>query len=100
MSPSRKRYIREFKLEVIRRVQETGRSQAQVAKELGLAQNTLSRWIRQHRDEKAESFPGKGQQTSQAALISRLRRENERLREERDSLKKRRWIQSVGSTQA
>jgi len=35
MSTSRKRYSREFKLEVIRRVQETGRSQAQVAKELG-----------------------------------------------------------------
>ncbi len=31
MSPSRKRYSREFKLEVIRRVQETGRRQALVA---------------------------------------------------------------------
>ncbi len=88
MSPSRKRYNREFKLEVIRRVQETGRSQAQVAKELGLAPNTLSRWMRQFRDEKAESFPGTGKQTTQAALISRLRRENERLRKERDFLKK------------
>ena len=89
MSPSRKRYSREFKLEVIRRVQETGRSQAQVAKELGLAPNTLSRWMRQFRGEKAESFLGTGKQTSQAALISRLRRENERLRKERDFLKKR-----------
>jgi len=88
MSPSRKRYSREFKLEVIRRVQETGRSQAQVAKELGLAPNTLSRWMRQFRDEPADAFPGKGKQTSQAALISRLRRENERLRKERDFLKK------------
>ncbi len=31
MSSSRKRYSREFKLEVIRRVQETDRSQAQVS---------------------------------------------------------------------
>jgi len=88
MSSPRKRYSREFKLEVIRRVQETGRSQAQVAKELGITANTLSRWMRQHRSEKAESFPGTGRQTSQAALISRLRRENDRLRKERDFLKK------------
>ena len=31
MSPPRKRYGREFKFEVVRRVRETGRSQAQVA---------------------------------------------------------------------
>ena len=88
MSSSRKRYSREFKLEVIRRVLATGQSQAQVAKELGITANTLSRWMRQHREEKAEAFPGTGSQTSQAALISRLRRENERLRKERDFLKK------------
>ena len=88
MSSSGKRYSREFKLEVIRRVRETGRTQAQVAKELGIAANTLSRWVRQFGNEKAEAFPGKGSQTSQAALISRLRRENERLRKERDFLKK------------
>jgi len=88
MSPSHKRYSREFKLEVVRRVQVTGQSQAQAAKELGITPNTLSRWMRQFRDEKAEAFPGKGSQTSQAALIARLRRENERLRKERDFLKK------------
>ena len=88
MSSSRKSYSRDFKLEVVRRIQATGQSQAQVAKELGISPNTLSRWMRQYRDEKGESFPGTGHQTSQAALISRLRRENERLRKERDFLKK------------
>ena len=88
MSSSHKRYSREFKLEVVRRVQVTGQRQVEVAKELGIVPNTLSRWMRQFRDEKAEAFPGKGSQTSQAALISRLRQENERLRKERDFLKK------------
>ncbi len=88
MSSSRRRYSREFKLEVIRRVRESGLSQAQVAKDLGISANTLSRWMQQARREKDEAFPGKGNQTSQAALISRLRRENERLRKERDFLKK------------
>ncbi len=89
MSPSQKRYSREFKLEVVRRIQATGQSQAEVARELDISPNTLSRWMRQYRDDKAEAFPGKGSQTSQAALIARLRRENERLRKERDFLKKK-----------
>jgi len=60
MRPSRRRYGRELKLEVVRRVQETGRSQAQVAEELGVSANTLSRWMRQFRSEQAEAFPGNG----------------------------------------
>ena len=88
MSASQKRYSREFKIELVRRIQESGRTQAEVAKELGIAANTVSRWVRQYRREKTEAFPGRGSQTSQNALISRLRRENERLRKERDFLKK------------
>ena len=88
MSSSRRRYSREFKLEVIRRVRDSGQSQAQVAKDLGISANTLSRWIKQQREEKGEAFPGQGHQTSQAAEISRLRRENARLRKERYFLKK------------
>ena len=88
MSVSRRRFSREFKLEVIRRVQETGRTQAQIAEELDISANTICRWIKQFGQDKAESFPGSGSQTSQAALISRLRRENERLRKERNFLKK------------
>jgi transposase len=89
MSGSRRRYSGEFKLEVVRRVQELGRTQAQVAEELGVSANTINRWMKQSRQEKDDAFPGKGRQTSQAALISRLCRENERLRKERDFLKKR-----------
>ncbi len=88
MSPSGRRYGRQFKFEVVRRVQETGRSQAEVAKELGISPNTLSRWMRQFREERDEAFPGKGRQNSKDALIRRLQRENERLRKERDFLKK------------
>ncbi len=88
MSASRRRFSREFKFEVIRRVQETGRTQSQVAEELGVSANTVCRWMKQYSTEKVEAFPGKGHQNSQTALINRLRRENERLRKERDFLKK------------
>lgn len=52
MSSSGKRYSREYKIEVVRRVQ----NQKEVANELGVAPNTFSRWMRQLRDEKAEAF--------------------------------------------
>ena len=88
MSASQKRYSREFKIELVRRIQESGRTQSEVDKELSIAANTVSRWVRQYRSEKNEAFPGRGSQASRNALISRLRRENERLRKERDFLKK------------
>jgi len=64
LSTSNKRYSREFKLEIVRRIQATGQSQAEVARELDVAPNTISRWMSQYREQKAEAFPGKGSQTS------------------------------------
>ncbi len=48
--------------------------------------------MKQYHEEKTEPFPGKGRQNSQAALIGRLRRENERLRKERDFQKNSRVV--------
>ena len=53
MSIPRRRFSRELKMEAIRRVQETGRTQAEVAEELGVSANTLCRWVNQYRVEKA-----------------------------------------------
>ena len=44
----RRTFTREFKLKVIREV-EAGKSQAQVAREYQLTENTISKWRRQHR---------------------------------------------------
>jgi len=52
------------------------------------SQKRYSRWLRRFCDEKAEAFPGRGSQTSQAALIARLRREDLRLRKEWASITK------------
>jgi transposase len=88
MGSSCKRYSREFKVETVRKILETGQSQAEVARELDISANAVCRWKRQYQVEQKEAFPGTGRQTSSAALVSRLRRENERLRQERDFLKK------------
>ena len=83
----RKRYSREFKLEAVRLANESGKPVAEVARELDISVHHLYRW----RDEAAKkgdkTFPGHGKTHSQDEL-TKLRRENILLREERDILKK------------
>ncbi len=58
----------------------------QVARDLGVDLTTLRRWIAEFEAEGARAFPGQGHARDEA--FARLRRENELLRQERDSLKK------------
>lgn len=43
-----KKYDKEFKLQPVQMIQEDGESVAQVARELGLSDNTLYRWIAEY----------------------------------------------------
>ena len=83
----RKRYSREFKLEAVRRTQVSGKSVAEVARELELPVHHLYKWRTEVDRKPTEAFPGVGHSTPNEELES-LRRENKRLREERDILKK------------
>lgn len=85
----RKSHSREFKLEAVRRSYEPGKTVAEVARELDLRENVLHDW-RTQVDQKGDSvFPGAGRKSpSQSGELEQLRRENARLREERDILKK------------
>ncbi len=81
-------YSKEFKEEAVRISREPGRTCRSVAKELGIHPGTLYRWRREARADGDEAFPGKGKQTTEKARISELERENRRLRQEREILKK------------
>jgi transposase len=59
---------------------------AQVARDLGLDGNLVSRWKKEAQENGQRAFPGPGH--PQEEELSRLRRENEVLRQERDILKK------------
>jgi transposase len=63
---------------------------AQVARDLGLRDRVLYRWRQQFRDLDQRAFPGSGHpsQSELEAENQRLQREVERLRQERDILKK------------
>jgi transposase len=86
--PEPRFYSREFKLEAVRLSETSGQSMAQIARELGLPTGVLYRWRRQLRAEPETAFPGKGHQSELEEENRRLRRELERVQQERDILKK------------
>ena len=88
MVSKRRRFTREFKIETARLLTASDQSVTGVADDLEIHPNTLYKWIRQYGENPEEAFPGKGRQTSEAEELSRLKRENQRLRMERDILKK------------
>ena len=84
-----------FKREAVERVTASGVPPSQVASELGLHETVLRRWMRQFT---VSSAAARGPQprvqhatpslADMAAEINQLRRENDRLRMEREILKK------------
>jgi transposase len=90
------KYDREFKLESIRLASEKGARATAVERRLGLSQGIISRWKRQLHSEGSEAFPGKGHLSASDEQVRVLQRENDRLRRERDILKKALAIFSEG----
>jgi transposase len=88
MVSRRKRYNREFKIETVKLINDGGNSVTQIAIELGIHPNTLYKWLQQYSVKPQEAFPGSGHLTPEAEQIRQLKRENERLKMERDILKK------------
>ena len=83
-----RRYDLEFKLEAVKMASEPGMTATEVEKRLGIGQGVLSRWKRQLKNEGNQAFPGKGHLKPEAEELRQLKRECERLRRERDILKK------------
>lgn len=91
----RRSFTEEYKQQAVDLVASSGRSVTSVAKELGLRDSVLRRWL-ETRVAGHEPTAAPRRSITQAALpsadqaaeIARLQRENERLRMERDILKK------------
>jgi len=87
MAVKRRQFNRDFKLQVVREV-ETGKSQAQIAREHEISQHLISRWCRQHRKYKDRAFTGNGRAYTDEARIAALERKVGQLTMENDLLKK------------
>jgi transposase len=85
---SRKRYDTEFKREAVRLVLEQGLTRTQVAKDLGISQPILGRWVKQVESGGADAFPGRGRLIPSEQRVRDLERELKRVTMQRDILKK------------
>ena len=81
----RKRYSKEFKREALRRANEEGVTDTLVAQELGFSTRQLRRWRDEEEKHGDDAFPGRGNAHDQEMML--LKRENAKLRQERDFLK-------------
>lgn len=84
----RRKFSREFKLEAVKLVRDRGVSVAQAARDLDVHENVLRKWVREFGSDPVQAFPGQGQMKPEHHEIERLRREVNKLKAERDILKK------------
>jgi len=81
----RRKYSPEFKKGAIEQASVTGVSSAQIARELGINPNLLSRWKREAEKQGQHAFSGTG--TARDEEVARLKRELARVKKERDFLR-------------
>ena len=92
---SRRSFSDEFKRDAVALVIDEGRTVVDVAGSLGVGEGTLGNWVRQARVDRGERA---GVTTSERTELAELRKENARLRMERDLLKRATalWVKESG----
>jgi len=84
----KKSYTPEFKKDAVRLVTEQGYKVTEAARNLGLNPSVLQRWKTELASAGPNAFPGKGRLNPEQEELQRLRKENQRLKMEREILKK------------
>ena len=82
----RRSFTAEYKAEAVGLVEQSGKSIGVIARELGLGDTALRRWVEQAQVDAGRGAPGK-LTSSEREELAQLRRENKRLRMEREILK-------------
>ncbi len=92
---SSKRYPEEFKIEAVKQVTEKGHSVADVAARLGTTSHSLYAWVKRYGPNSSQYQA----QSDESAEIRRLKKELQRVTEERDILKKPRCTSQASPTE-
>ena len=88
MGERNRHFSREFKRDAVQLVTEKGMPVGKVARELEIHPNLLHQWRRKVLKDGDRAFVGKGRVTPEEAEIKRLKKDLEKVKEERDILKK------------
>jgi transposase-like protein len=83
--PKRRNYSAEFKREAVALANQPGVTRAQVGRELDINPNMITRWQRELSANGSKAFLGQG--VARDEKLAALRRENNKLRKERDFLR-------------
>lgn len=83
----RRSFSSEFKQQAVRLSEKGDKSIPQIERDLGLSRGQLSHWRRQYAEAGEDAFDGKVRNETEREVL-RLRRENARLKEEQEILKK------------
>lgn len=86
MTKPRRQYSPEYKQEAVGLVRQSGQPISHIAKNLGIHDSLLRRWIKEHPNPAKKSFPGQGNPGDEE--VAHLRREFLEVKRERDFLPK------------
>lgn len=97
MGAKRKKYTPKYRQDAAHLVIDTGRTIVEVAREIGVGEQLLGRWVAIERSRMDD--PPEALDVDERAELERLRRENAELRMDREFLKKQ-WPSSSRRTRA
>ena len=88
MPRTRRTFTDEFKREAVKLVKQPGAMVTHIARDLGIEQSVVSRWVSQEQDGVMDMRTNKPLRSESASELERLQRELRRVTTERDILKK------------
>ena len=91
----RRRYSPEYKQEAVRLVQQSDTPVSEIARNLGINDNMLRRWVKQASEPGKRVFPGHGNPRDEE--VARLQRELKQVKKERDFLREAATFFAKGS---
>jgi transposase len=94
MGTARRKYDKQFKKESVEYLKKVGKTITEVAAELGIRRDLLSRWQKEYDEHQEKAFPENGNPVE--AELFQLRKKLAGVEEERDILKKALAIFSKG----
>lgn len=82
---SRRRFSPEYKQEAVLLVKQSDAPVSEIARNLGINDNMLRRWVKEQSDPNSKSFPGHGNPRDEE--LARLKKELSQVKKERDFLR-------------